>query len=271
MTAESLTKSIVSINTPEAGLPVSVRRCLGQRDGAVVLVDRCADHRQLGEVVSRLEAAMRPASPAELLSALGLLARLTREAPADREALGFYVEVLCGYPADLALSALRAWPEGSKWWPSPAELTARLDPQVAARRWLLTLLRRLLDWPTESLDSELRRRLAALVEAPEVVEEVLRQKPHEIAELRGCLLRGESVSDAALAALAEPVQQRRRLDRELHRVVAAQLRDGERVETVLAGLTAVERADWLACLAKGATARLDRLIAAHLGTLRVLP
>ncbi len=92
------------------------------------------------------EAIQEPASEREVLAELTRVRVLTvsrDQGTADIELLmAAYADELKRYPADVMREVLRDWPRHSRFWPSLAELTERLDRMMKPRRALAKPLRR---------------------------------------------------------------------------------------------------------------------------------
>jgi hypothetical protein len=109
----------------------------------------------------RLAEAMAPSSPGVLIDALMELSLMTAKrdigAEASEAQIAAYVNRLRQYPADIALTVVRDWPDPSingpaaKFWPQWAELQPRLDELSKARRSLLLALERLAPPPEQEI------------------------------------------------------------------------------------------------------------------------
>jgi hypothetical protein len=92
--------------------------------------------------ISRAEAALRPATAAEIRHALAPLvaANLSNPPPEWQLAQPIYVEVLKEIPIDIVKDAVIEHIRGSEWFPKPAQLLALCDYELEHRRWKLRSL-----------------------------------------------------------------------------------------------------------------------------------
>lgn len=101
------------------------------------------------------EAALWPATEAEIVNELGRLRALTvsRDIGSDLSLVfAAYTAELRKYPAETIRDVLRSWPRTQRFWPSMAELIERLDRLVKPRRALHEALRREYQPPAVSPD-----------------------------------------------------------------------------------------------------------------------
>ncbi|MGE0830820.1 MAG: hypothetical protein AB7O04_15910 [Hyphomonadaceae bacterium] len=109
----------------------------------------------VGLALSRLQAALRPARPADVLDTLAELALLVEKRENDDDIsearMAAYLQRLQAYPGDIVLFVLKAWPDRSKFWPTWAELREALDERFAKRRVMLPALQRI-DAPRREAD-----------------------------------------------------------------------------------------------------------------------
>lgn len=92
---------------------------------------------------------MVPAPADEIVKALNRMHAETVGRASDDDDLTIkiaaYIERLGEYPADVALTVCRRWPDRSRWWPSWSELRAECERLVAYRRRLQRTLSELVE------------------------------------------------------------------------------------------------------------------------------
>ncbi len=124
------------------GLELKLRHGIeitGQRMSEPKLMAKCSSPTSSAKpdwvgALALLESACAPAPADKLADAIAVLGELTRGNTSEPELqVRAYVSKLREYPADIAMEALNAWPERSKWFPAWQELKDRMA-FVAERR-----------------------------------------------------------------------------------------------------------------------------------------
>ena len=91
-----------------------------------------------------VQASLAPAPDAVIVKALAELSMLTKArdggAEAEETRIALYAQKLAEYPADAVVAVCREWANKETFWPSWAELYARLEARIEPRRMMLEAL-----------------------------------------------------------------------------------------------------------------------------------